>query len=477
MQYDIPLSTAKSRGSNISTRRSDKAKNTSLSDSTDDEKSHGRRKKALIPSRRATGGTEEVSVNWLGSIYAKVIGFNASLRYLIYIVPVGLALAIPLIVLNATGHKNDLPVGSKTKTRGKGDDEEEYTVRGPALFSVFLWVEVAWLTVWAGKLVASLMPQAFIFLCGIISSGTRKYATILQNLAIPLSLFFWALASWITFHNLFGRSRKDDITWVVNFDRVLGASFASSAVYLGEKAFVQLIGISYHQRSFAKRIRASKENVRLLARLYEASRSLFPTYCREFEQEDFIINNNSLDIGFPGNTKAGPVGVPLRLVNNIGRFGDKVTSLVGNIASEITGKKVLNPNSSHSIVTEALEKTTASEALGRRIWLSFAVEDGENLLPEDISEVLGPEYAEEAQQAFSILDEDENGDISLDEMVRKVRSIGIERKSITEGMKDISQALQAFDKVLLFLVLLIVIFIFRKYAISSPIRTTELTPS
>ena len=55
-----------------------------------------------------------------------------------------------------------------------------------------------------------------------------------------------------------------------------------------------------------------------------------------------------------------------------------------------------------------------------------------------------------------------NGDISLDEMVRKVVDVGKERKTIAEGMKDIGQALEAFDKVLMFVWLLISVFIFRK---------------
>lgn len=459
MGDDIPLSTIKSRASSNGARRPEQV-NVPLSDEseTSDEKQHAGRRR-LMPSRRGTDGSDDVSVNWLGRLYAKVIGFNASLRYLIYIVPVGVALAIPLIVLATTGRKDTNPVSHKTKTRG--DDDEQYVVDGPPLFKVFLWVEIAWLTIWAGKLVAFFLPLVFMFLCGVISSGTRKYGTVLQNLTIPLSLFFWALASWITFRELFERSKKDDIDWVRNFERVLGATFVSSAVYLVEKAFVQLIGISYHQRSFANRIKSSKDNVRLLSRLFDASRALFPMYCREFEEEDYMINN-SLYVRLPGKPKAGPAGVPRRLAGNVGRIGDKVTSIVGNIASEITGKQVLNPNSAHSVVTEALEELTSSEALGRRIWMTFAVEGRESVYLDDLNEVLGPANAADAKRAFDMIDEDENGDISLDEMVRKVVGIGKERKSIIEGMKDISQALQAFDKVLLFFVLLIVIFIFRK---------------
>lgn len=459
MPEDIPLSTVKSRASSTGARRSDQV-NVQLSDSTDaDEKHHHHgRRKAAAPVRRGTD-SEDVSVNFLGRMYAKVINFNASLRYLIYIVPVGLILAVPIIVLSATGMQNDIPVGNQQETK----DDEEVTIVGPPLFKIFLWVEIAWLTIWAGKLVAFFLPLAFMFLCGVVSSGTRKYATILRNLTIPLSLFFWALASWITFRELFKGPKDAGINWVRNLERVLGATFATSAVYLGEKAFVQLIGISYHQRSFTNRIRESKKEVRLLATLLDASKALFPMYCPEFEEEDYIINDN-FNIKFPVKGKKGAAAIPQRFVNNVGRVGDKVTSIVGNVASEITGKNVLNPNSSHSVVIEALEKTRSSEALGRRIWMSFVVEGRESLLLDDFVEVLGPELKEEAEEAFEAVDEDSNGDISLDEMVRKVVSVGRERKAIVEGMKDISQALQAFDKVLLFFVLLICIFIFRKCA-------------
>lgn len=470
MPEDIPLSTVKSRASSTGARRSDQV-NVTLDDSTDsDEKHHGRRK-AAVPIRRGTDG-EDVSVNFLGRMYAKIIGFNASLRYLIYIVPVGLILAVPIIVLSALGMKDDIPVGNQQETK----DDEEVTIEGPPLYGIFLWVEIAWLTIWAGKLVAFFLPLAFMFVCGVVSSGTRKYATILRNLTIPLSLFFWALASWITFRELFEGPKDDGITWVRNLERVLGATFASSAVYLGEKAVVQLIGISYHQRSFSNRIVASKKEVRLLATLLDASKALFPMYCPEFEEEDYIINDN-FNIKFPVGGKKGAAAIPQRLVNNVGRVGDKVTSIVGNVASEITGKNVLNPNSSHSVVVEALEKTRSSEALGRRIWMSFVVEGRETLLLDDFVEVLGPSLKEEAEEAFQTVDEDGNGDISLDEMVRKVVGVGKERKAIVEGMKDISQALQAFDKVLLFFVLLIVIFIFRKSRsyISRYSRVSELT--
>src|SRR5699024_5024295 len=109
-------------------------------------------------------------------------------------------------------------------------------------------------------------------------------------------------------------------------------------------------------------------------------------------------------------------------------------------------------------------KRKTSEALAQRIWMSFVPENKTALFVDDVREVLGPQYEEEAVDAFEAFDNDGNGDIGLDEMIHKVVEMSIERKAIGEGMKDIGQALGVFDDVLMFVVLLLAAFVFRKLA-------------
>ncbi|KKA26671.1 hypothetical protein TD95_001651 [Thielaviopsis punctulata] len=437
--------------SNMSTGSRKPTQTVSIMESSEesDEKGRsikgGRRKQASNLKRSDTGG--DVELNAMGRLYSKVIGFSPIMRYFVYIVPVALMLAVPIVVLIIMDHRSDIFVGT-----GKNK------AHGPPLFKLFVWIMISWLTLWAGKIVAHTIPVVFLFLCGVVSSGTRKYATVLRNLEIPLSLFFWALASWISFKGMFNFYDSIGVSWVDIMVKILLSAMICSAVYLAEKAVVQLIGISYHQRSFANRIKDSKREVYLLGLLYDASRALFPMYCPEFEDEDYIITD-SINLMLAGNKKRGNVA-PMRIIGDVGRLGDKVTSVFGNIASEITGKNVFNPNSAHSIVVEALERTKSAEALARRIWMSFVVEDKDALFPEDVQEVLGPNYKEEADEAFSAMDNDGNGDISLDEIIRKIVDMSRERKAITEGMKDIGQALRAFDEVLTFCVFVASIFIF-----------------
>ncbi|OIW27998.1 hypothetical protein CONLIGDRAFT_558955, partial [Coniochaeta ligniaria NRRL 30616] len=452
---DIPLKNIQSNASSSGARKpSQNIGATPSSEDDDTEKrglfhhrsvAAGRRRVHNDLQRQGTGGSERLNV--MGRLYNKIVGFSVITRYLVYVVPIAILLAVPLVILPITG--SPTADGRAAKDRA----------RGPSLFSLFVWIEVAWLSLWIGKSVAHLLPPVFMFFCGVVSSGTRKYATVLRALEIPLSLFFWALASWLTFKYLF---TDNQFEWVKTLVTILLSLFISSAVFLGEKTIVQLISIGYHQRSFDNRIKASKHEILLLGLLYDASRTLFPMYCPEFAEEDYVINDSIEMMLMRGKRvhKRGGSVTPMRIIGDVGRFGDKITSVFGNLASEITGKHVFNPNSAHSIVVEALEKVRSSEALARRIWMSFVVEGSQALTLDDIIEVLGPQHRDEAEECFAAIDADGNGDISLDEMIRKVVEVGKERKAIANSMKDISQALAVFDQILMFIVLLIVIFVF-----------------
>jgi len=421
---------------------------------------HAGRRRKHGHGRYGMDDEESLETNAISRLYSKVVGYNAIARYMVYIVPVGFVLAIPLIVLIATGQKNKILLGTSTSK----EDGRLVVHDGPPLFRLFLWMEITWLSLWIAKIVAFCLPKVFVFLCSIVSLCARKYATIISNLDIPLSLFFWALTSWLTYRSLFLGAAMRDIGWVVTVERILGSLFISSALLLTEKAIVQLISVSNHQRSFATRIEASKREISLLSLLYDFSRTLYPLYTGGFEEEDQVINDS---IEMTLRKKAGledAEAIPIKIIGDAGRVGTKVASAVGNIAHEITGKKILNPSSAHSMVVGALEKRKTSEALAQRIWMSFVPENKTALFVDDVREVLGPQYEEEAVDAFEAFDNDGNGDIGLDEMIHKVVEMSIERKAIGEGMKDIGQALGVFDDVLMFVVLLLAAFVFRKLA-------------
>jgi len=469
---DIPLSTVSSR---MGARRADAIRSpagTIFSPVSPNEKTSmfkqyagGRRRKANPEDVARHINDEEDTLTKMGEIYNKILNFSIVTRYFVYVLPLALVIAVP-IVIGATV--------SQPANAGN--------VR---IVWIFTWVEVVWLSLWISKLASKSLPFIFQFLCGIVSSGVRKYALVLKSLEIPLSLAGWALASLATFKPLMtlnpdqknsGQTTPND--WENIMGNILGAFMIAALIYLGEKLLVQLISIGYHRQQFESKIRDSKHNVYLLSLLYDASRTLFKEYCPEFAEEDYLIND-SIDLpksrmGSGGHHARSGSATPLRLLQNIGRVGDKVTAAFGNVAHEVTGKAVFNPTAAHSIVVEALEKNRSSEALAKRIWMSLVVEGKESLYQEDIVEVLGTERDVEARECFAALDRDGNGDVSLDEMILTVTEYGRERKAIANSLHDVDSAINVLDNMLCIIVFIIIIFVFVAF-LNSSFATTLAT--
>lgn len=139
----------------------------------------GRRKVAEKSSDEKHMEREEGTMTQMGKIYDKILNFSIVTRYFVYVLPLALIIATPIIV---------------GATAAQGAE-----IGGVRIVWFFSWVEIVWLSIWVSKLVARALPWLFQFLCGIVSSGTRKYALVLKSLEIPLSLSGWALASLATF--------------------------------------------------------------------------------------------------------------------------------------------------------------------------------------------------------------------------------------------------------------------------------------
>jgi len=124
--------------------------------------------------------------------------------------------------------------------------------------------------------------------------------------------------------------------WERIVKNILFAALISTIIFLAEKLLIQLISISYHRKQFDYKIKQSKRNIYLVSLLYDASRALFPAYCSEFVELDYLIND-SLDIGGSRDGKkhnrSGSI-TPMRFIQNVGRIGDKVTAAFGNVAHE-----------------------------------------------------------------------------------------------------------------------------------------------
>jgi hypothetical protein len=122
---------------------------------------------------------EDGSINRMGRIYQAIYNFSIVTRYMIYVVPIGVLFAIPIIA------------GATVSPDAK--------IGGVHIYWFFTWIEVVWVSLWVCKIFAKFIPYVFQFLCGIVSSGTRKYALILRALETPISIVLWSVVSLVTF--------------------------------------------------------------------------------------------------------------------------------------------------------------------------------------------------------------------------------------------------------------------------------------
>ncbi|KAK5169785.1 uncharacterized protein LTR77_005763 [Saxophila tyrrhenica] len=488
---DIPLEQVQSNGQGLRSQGSTTALQQKETTNGSEKHGHwnfrGRRRKPDASAQQKTGKVgydgEEDTVNTMGKIYRKIANFSVITRYFLYTVPLGLLIAVPIIIGVYSGN--------------------ETNIGGVRMLWLFTWIEIVWLSLWGSKTVAHYLPFVFRVLAGTVSSGVRKYSLVIKSLEIPLSLVGWAVSSLATFLPLMKRNpdtvnqcsrwkdnhpgySSDDYSnspcatqhWMSILQKILAAALIGTLIYLAEKALIQLISINYHRKQFNARIRDSKRNIWILGLLYDASRYLFPMYCQEFAEEDYTIAdqlNLSRGNKTPGHRKSGSA-TPMRIIQKAGVGVDKITSVFGHVAGEVTGKSNLfNPNSAHSVVIEALEKNRTAEALARRLWMSFVVEGRESLFFDDIQDVLGPNQQEAAEEAFAALDRDGNGDISLDEMILTVTEFGRERKAISSSMHDVDQAINVLDRMLATVVFIIIILIFVAFLNESFVTTLATT--
>ncbi len=93
---------------------------------------------------------EEDTVNTMGKLYRKVAHFSVVTRYFLYVLPLGILIAVPIII------------GVVAKNHA--------TIGGVRMVWFFTWVEIVWLSLWGSKTVAHYLPAVFRVLAGMSAS-------------------------------------------------------------------------------------------------------------------------------------------------------------------------------------------------------------------------------------------------------------------------------------------------------------------
>lgn len=213
--------------------------------------------------------------------------------------------------------------------------------------------------------------------------------------------------------------KPSEAEWQKILNDILTIALIWAILFFVEKIAMLFISIHYHYRADGVQIEESKKRRNALLTLYDAAITQYPAFHTSFRSDDAIIRD------------------------------DKA---IGNGAAILFSK--LKNASSKVIVDHALESQRSSAALGKRIWMSIVPEGRSVLTVQDIIEVLGLHRRVEAQDAFKALDTNENGDITLNEMVLTVLETGRSRRMVYQGMTDINRAINTLDWICCILIMM-----------------------
>jgi len=361
----------------------------------------------------------------------KVHNSSWLVRYFTYITPLVLIILIPLL-LGALKFKNA-------------------SVGGVRLVWFCIWLEIIWLTLWAGRLLAKCLPWPIGLVSSLFTNNSKKWRDMGKQLELPATLFFWWLAIEISFlptmknHHLDGNHTTK--SWERTTNKVLVSIFVGMVLNFVEKIIIQLIAISFHLRTYADRIELNKFQIASLAKLYKFSKEKIAMEDSEFESKS----------GIPSGARTPGQFVKEAQKNTkeaFSKFGD----IAGKVAGDFTGRQITSSNHPNQVVLALLGSTGGSQVLARRLYRTYARPETETVHQDDLKNAF--DNSDEADAAFSMFDKDMNGDISMEELEAVCVEIGRERKSITASLKDLDSVVSKLDDVFMFLVLVITILVF-----------------
>ncbi|CAE7191361.1 unnamed protein product [Rhizoctonia solani] len=284
---------------------------------------------------------------------------------------------------------------------------------------------------------------------GVVAVGLRRYIEWLTALQRYLAFFAWTLAQWIAFTQLIVQNQPDidanDVAAIARqagnagnlelIQKILFGLMLCAAILLGEKFAIQWIAYKFHERSYAERIAAQKIQTGCLTTLYKHS-SEIPG------RSDTLKDNQSA-----APSVINPKKLLRGVIKGVKGVASHTTTALGNVASEIAGSSVLQPNSPAAMVATALSSANKTRQLARRIFYSFVQPGATSIVITDIAQYF-PDH-EMTEIAFGMFDKDGNHDATRDEVELACLEVHRERLALANSMRDIDSAVGRLDNILM----------------------------
>ncbi|KAK4219235.1 Mechanosensitive ion channel-domain-containing protein [Rhypophila decipiens] len=383
---------------------------------------------------------------FLTRLWVLVKKFPRVMRYVLYAIPPGILILIPVFLDLFAYNRQSKAVG------GNG---------GIELLWFGIWLEVVWLTLWASRIVASVMPITFAGVADAFGSANhKKWKDIGRQLEFPTALFLWQLAVIVSYSPILNGHRKlppgtdptdkdiPNVPWVEIVFKIIIAFFVLATLNLVEKIGIQWIATSFHLRTYSHRIRDSQTQIEYLVALY--------TYAKtRIEAEDPVWDST----GTAGNGSESGSRTPMRAIQaNARQAWSKVGDAATRMAGDFTGRRMLKAGHPRKVVMELLRSTPSSYALARVFYRTFVSNEKTTITVDDFFPAFSTQ--EEAEACFGVFDKDLNGDVSMEELEMVCNEIHLEKKAIAASLRDLDSVIKKLDNVFMFIIVVIVIIVF-----------------
>ncbi|KAG9007169.1 hypothetical protein FRB94_014552 [Tulasnella sp. JGI-2019a] len=350
-----------------------------------------------------------------------------------------------------------------------------------------LWVATTWVASCILSLIVDLAPRFVLWLVFLVYGKAPEIFK--TQLELFMAVSFWlklaldVSAGWVSLSLIRHILNPPGRYWTI-VNRVVQALFGSAIVLLVEKLFVRIIAIRFHQKALADRLNENRVALKALDKLSSAT----PAAAKK-KQNAARRRSAGPDgalTGSPYNSRPGTPEIKANGVSHKKNFS--TTSEKEKVHGDAVGHaKVKAPKRKKSkAVTDllkdqlvdlkdAIEQVALKDSkfnregeigslysarrLAQNLFsnLSSVWPPRHHLLVEDFYPYFRTEA--DAHVAFSLFDQDDNGDISKKEMREAVQRIYRERKALSASLKDMSSAVAKLDAVMVGIGLIIIIFI------------------
>ena len=237
------------------------------------------------------------------------------------------------------------------------------TIWGVRLLWWSIWLTVVWVGWWAARAASLVLPYIARHTIGVVAVGARRYIDWLKPLGRYIALFAWSLAVWVSFNPLVNTRREPDATSgdgqaLSTAAKIFFAILESTLILLAEKVAIKWIATKFHERSYAERVAAQKFAVRTLVTLYRHS--------ADIPWRSDTLKDESGDGPHP--RKRGRF--LKRALHGVKTVATTTTTALGNVASEIAGSSVLQPNSPQAVIKTVLESANKSRMVSQLLRLT-----------------------------------------------------------------------------------------------------------